>query len=580
MNNIQIKKNSALVINFIKILSMIIIVCVILSVFMYCISKNNFDTKINLDTKNTIQRLTSTADITFGNIEYASKKLYNDTYVQSYMFYPKSVQLYSDIDEYLNNTLRIYKDMNRHIESIYVYSDLNQKIFTTENEYDISEFSDKDVLNLTKNAPPGSYAFIRNKDYIYPNVISFIYKASSDNNSGEVIINVATQTIVSNIVDMCGVTDDFYIIDGNKNILYTKKEDMISTNLNSYPVFSNIKIPLSPTLISNHDTYNCFALNQSSLYNWEYAYISELNNYPEQLKINNRILIFPLIMIFLSGIIISISIAIYTYRPIKQIMTITQNPQKYLLSKKKTITNDEVNIIASKILMLISDNKELNESLKNKILLLNDAHLKMLQAQINPHFLYNVLNVLNGNVVLECGYNSTSSEMILCLSQLLRYALKTDKILVSVKNELNYLKKYICLLKYRYADQFSVIYDIDDDVLNCKILKMSLQPLVENCIEHGFADKSSGGIITISAKKTETGFMLSVSDNGIGISNFDISSLYETNENDINFNSEHIGLKSVIYRYNIVFNRDALIKIDSLSNQGTTITIEIISDVL
>ena len=184
--------------------------------------------------------------------------------------------------------------------------------------------------------------------------------------------------------------------------------------------------------------------------------------------------------------------------------------------------------------------------------------------------------MLNGNIAEECGYNSKSIDMVLCLSKLLRYALNTDKIIVPVKQELNYLKKYVQLLKYRYTDRFCVEYEIDNAILECKILKMSLQPLVENCVEHGFANKTSGGIIKISGVKTDVGYSISVSDNGCGIINFDFQTLFNTDEQDINFNSGHIGLGCVIYRYRIVFNKNAEIKIDTAPENGTKITINII----
>lgn len=578
MSRIKLKRNSALVINFMKIFALMVAICVVASAFMLGISKRNFEMKLKLDSSNAISRLTNVADIAFRNIEYASSKLCADAYVQAYMFYPTAIQLYSNISDIMSNTLQLYKGMNRHIESIYVYSEVSDSIFTTFGEFDASAFSDKDALSLIDGLPIGSYAFIREKENVYPNVITFIYKANSDDNFGAVIINVTTESIVSYIVDMCDISGSFYMLDKEGTILYTKKEDMINNRLSSYPILRNVSLTDSPTLIRTDDGVIGGVMSDSSFFDWSYVHLSLLEDYRNQLKANNLVLIFPLIMIFISGFLVSLSITVYTYRPIEQILKIAQDPQKYFTSGKSKSENDEVSIVAAKILMLISSNEKLNESLNNKISLLNSAQINMLQAQINPHFLYNALHILNGCIVLECGYNSKSSEMVVCLSQFLRYALKTDKILISIKQELNYLKKYVRLLEYRYTDQFSVVYDIDDNILDKNILKMSFQPLVENCIEHGFADKCSGGIITISAKKTDLGYKISVSDNGVGITNFDIASLFDTDERNITFNSDHIGLRSVIYRYKIVFSNNAEIKIESTPNVGTTITIEIISE--
>lgn len=572
MDKIKFNKNSSLAMNFIKILIIIMIICVCFSAFMLSSSRRSFDAKLRLDSSNTIDRLVNVSDISFRNIEYILSKLNSDSPVQAYMYYSKSAPLYSNIDALMQNTLGLYKDMNRHIESIYVYSPVNNAVFTTTGEYPISDFQDGKALSLADDLPVGSYAFIRDKENVFPNVVTFIIKSNSDDNYGEVIINVTTESIVSTIVNTCDIRGDFYIIDSLGSVLYTKKTGMIGKSLDEN--LNQGELSPTPHLIYSNGKADCTVLGKSSFFNWSYVHRYIIDDYSRQLRINNRVLVFPIVAIFICGLLISLSIAFYTYRPIGQILKIVQNPYEYL-SYQKT-KNEDVNIVASKILMLISSNENLKQKLNNKIALLNSAQLNMLQAQINPHFLYNVLNVLNGNIVEECGYNSKSMDMVLCLSRILRYALNTDILIVSVKQELEYLKKYVQLLKYRYADRFCVEYEINSGILDCRILKMSLQPLVENCVEHGFANKQSGGIIKVTGKKTDLGYSISVSDNGCGITDFDVESMLDMSELGINFNSEHIGLGSVIYRYKIVFNKNAEITVDTSPENGTKVTINII----
>lgn len=572
MDKIKFNKNSSLAMNFIKILVIIMIICVCFSAFMLSSSRRSFDAKLRLDSSNTIDRLVNVSDISFRNIEYILSKLNSDSPVQAYMYYSKSAPLYSNIDALMQNTLGLYKDMNRHIESIYVYSPVNNAVFTTTGEYPLSDFQDGKALSLADDLPVGSYAFIRDKENVFPNVVTFIIKSNSDDNYGEVIINVTTESIVSTIVNTCDIRGDFYIIDSLGSVLYTKKTGMIGKSLDEN--LNQGELSPTPHLIYSNGKADCTVLGKSSFFNWSYVHRYIIDDYSRQLRINNRVLVFPIVAIFICGLLISLSIAFYTYRPIGQILKIVQNPYEYL-SYQKT-KNEDVNIVASKILMLISSNENLKQKLNNKIALLNSAQLNMLQAQINPHFLYNVLNVLNGNIVEECGYNSKSMDMVLCLSRILRYALNTDILIVSVKQELEYLKKYVQLLKYRYADRFCVEYEINSGILDCRILKMSLQPLVENCVEHGFANKQSGGIIKVTGKKTDLGYSISVSDNGCGITDFDVESMLDMSELGINFNSEHIGLGSVIYRYKIVFNKNAEITVDTSPENGTKVTINII----
>lgn len=142
-----------------------------------------------------------------------------------------------------------------------------------------------------------------------------------------------------------------------------------------------------------------------------------------------------------------------------------------------------------------------------------DAELRALQAQINPHFLYNTLDSINWLALRYKAYDI--SKMVLALSDMLRLSLNKGRNTLLVRDELRQVDSYIALQKVRYSDSFSVRYEVEPGTENRRIIKMLLQPIVENAILHGFEEMESGGIINIVVRDTPEGTYFEVSNNGI-----------------------------------------------------------------
>ncbi len=144
-----------------------------------------------------------------------------------------------------------------------------------------------------------------------------------------------------------------------------------------------------------------------------------------------------------------------------------------------------------------------------------DADLRALQAQINPHFLYNTLDSINW---LALRYQAHDiSKMVLALSDMLRLSLNKGRNLLLISEELRQVDSYITLQKVRYSDCFTVEYQVDETVLNCRIIKMLMQPIVENAIVHGFEEIESGGRILITIRSEGEEIYFEVRNNGTRI---------------------------------------------------------------
>ena len=192
---------------------------------------------------------------------------------------------------------------------------------------------------------------------------------------------------------------------------------------------------------------------------------------------------------------------------------------------------------------LISTQLEISKlgELKN---MANKAEIKALQAQINPHFLFNALNTIISFIRLD---PNRARELIINLSTYLRYNLETGENLVDIYRELEQVKAYIEIEKARFGEKLHVIYNIEDD-LDVKIPNLIIQPIVENSIKHGILEGKGYGSVTIEIKKVTAGdITIVIEDDGVGISKEIIEKVYEgkMEENKIGMSNVHNRLRYI-----------------------------------
>lgn len=216
---------------------------------------------------------------------------------------------------------------------------------------------------------------------------------------------------------------------------------------------------------------------------------------------------------------------------------------------------------------------------KNKIIstLQKETEYQMLLQQINPHFLYNTLEIINGLILSK----KETEAVAVCetLGQIFHYNLKQDK-WIKVKDEMAYIRRYLLLMEYKIPD-LSIFYDVDGSVEERLILKAVLQPLVENCIKHGFAGKTGECCITIAVKEETDGLQISVMDNGNGITREKYISLLKElekikeNPNQKKESSAHIGIWNVFHRLYLEYGDSMQFHIMAKENLGTRIQIKL-----
>lgn len=234
------------------------------------------------------------------------------------------------------------------------------------------------------------------------------------------------------------------------------------------------------------------------------------------------LVVVSMLSIILGGVILLVFLLFFTMRNITKPLndmemlmdSVDRQRNNVRIPERIAKREDEIGALANKFNNMLDRIEELMEKIKIKEKIRARTEVSMLQQQINSHFLYNTLESISLKVIN--GKKEESFNMIIHLSKYFRLALNHGRDITTVKKELEHIRNYIEIEKYRYKDKFSCNIDVSQELLAVKIPKLLLQPLVENSIIHGFFDIYTKGIINITGRRIEDKIVFIVSDNGVG----------------------------------------------------------------
>lgn len=284
-------------------------------------------------------------------------------------------------------------------------------------------------------------------------------------------------------------------------------------------------------------------------------------------------------LVFLSSIVVGASLSLlftrYLTRPIMRLIQHMDVISSGNFSRNPDIeSNDELGIIGRQInemsshVSVLMENRIRDEQEKMNL------EIKMLQAQINPHFLYNTLDSIKWIATMQ--HNAGIVKVVSALSSLLKNMAKGFNEKVTVRQELDFLDNYITIEKIRYIELFDVDISIEDPALyDARIIKLTLQPLVENSIFSGIEPSGKPGLIQIHVFSQDQVLYIRIRDNGVGISEENIARLLtDTSRVSKNYMSG-IGLPNVDRRIKLVYGQEYGIKIDSELGVYTCVTVSL-----
>lgn len=350
----------------------------------------------------------------------------------------------------------------------------------------------KSLKSHDENIPPAVMLF----DFDYSLFTDFIEDRSPDGSS----------------IEMAGNLAERIIIDSDGNILYSRNRGKLTTKVGETlrGAVGDAGNGFKRIIFNGADYYLTYVRYPE--FNWIFINLNKASNVTGRLWLRSPLMtgcLIALPVILLLYLVLSIKLM----KPINDLTSVISDyenqysggsRQLSLLNEKKPDLSSDT---ASDIDLLI--NKIYSIRLSQK-----EAELNSLQNQINPHFLYNTLESIRG-AALYHGIHDIAA-MSRALSLLFRYSI-SERVLVTIREELQHLENYISIQNFRYENKFEMVYSIPQELMDYKILKLTLQPLIENSIRHGLEMKIGKGTIRIEILELDNNIKIQVSDDGLGI---------------------------------------------------------------
>ena len=361
------------------------------------------------------------------------------------------------------------------------------------------------------------------------------------------------------------------VVDADGGIILTDRADLIQKNIFDYFKLTDRTISEGSRSVKSGGKDYFISMSRVDgleLYSVSMTKRSVYGSYYSSMVTN----MFLIGMLFIGvSIIIAVIIARRTYGPIKLLIHSLDSyfPQNYL---DKSI--DEINYLTERFHQLYAHNTELNEAVSKDIISLRNQQVIALQAQISPHFIYNTLDAINWISLDLIGIRNPISICVLNTADILRSCMDASSMFDTLSREIEITKKYIEVLKIRYNNSFDVNWEVDQSLLQCRVLKICMQPIVENTAFHGLSKLDGRGKITVRINRVENDTLaIVIGDNGVGISPENLAELKKNISESQPYPSRNIGIRNVNLRLKLLYGDRFGVFISSVENQGTTCTL-------
>jgi len=508
------------------------------------------------------------------NVNDVSKMIISSYNVQNTLKYnykqDRKKSNYDDISNYLIQ----FTNFNSNISSIYILDNDGNRYYSENVFYknfelkkiESSEWYDE-LLNKS-----GSYVlklngggFFEGNGNNYVSLIRVINDINTGQKIGILIININENAFYNLSLKLSTQYGTKLIIKNEMDELITKPDvnieilDRIEKNnySDSKIGFLEEEVDKREYIISTLKTPN---------YNWRLITVRQYNELPEQTKYIKYFLIYFSVINFLLIIIGSIIISKFITKPLKKLCESMKDIEsgEFNIVNIKTY-NDEVGELKKGYNIMISQINLLLDKIRQDEKLKRQTELNLLMSQIKPHFLYNTFDTINSLALL--GKNKTIYEMIKALGKFYRTSLSNGNDIITVEEEIKTVKSYLIIQNIRYQDMFEVDYDLDPRCNDFKIIKLVLQPLVENAIYHGIRNKKDKGKITISTYSEKEKVVLMVEDNGCGMDELQIKNIVDSK-------TTGIGVRTTKERLRVFYGEEYEFIVQSKKDIGTKIIIK------
>lgn len=568
------KFNSIFLRTFLFITALTVIPFIVLSIMFYSNTLKNIREEIALENSYIFDNSVNIIDRTLMEVDTLSSSLASNESTQLYTINNVSTDSFKTISRLAKTLPIIY----RYIDSIYIYSEPTDTVIMDNNSIPLSDLSDTDWISAyhAVTSPKGTI-IPRSKNNVYPQLITIIKPIYvADEKKGAIIMNINAQSIYNSMLYQQYKDGRlFFLINADNKIIISSELSYFNTypdniGLNTLTIESN---PKNSVYEINDKNYVVLS-GDSAISDYKYISAYPLELYEHKLSTMKLQIIGILLLLMIIIFILAYVASVRSYSPLNEIISFLDNSQPPADSIEEEDKNELMYIINS-IQTHINDKTKMAEILEERMKLLRKSQYDMLQTQINPHFLYNTLETINWMAYNMSNSENPVSKSLINLASFFRNTL-TSGYFVSIENEIKYTNEYVNILALRYGDLFDIEWDIDESILSYTIIKICLQPIIENAVYHGIKQKNDKGLIKIKGFCDDNNIILIVSDDGIGIEKDALDELNKTlSETSFTNEKSHIGLSNVNQRIKIIFGDSYGIHVESTVGVGTDVYVTI-----
>ncbi len=568
------KFNSIFLRTFLFITTLTVIPFIVLSIMFYSNTLKNIREEITLENSYMFDNSVNIIDRTLMEVDTLSSSLASNESTQLYTINNVSTDSFKTISRLAKTLPIIY----RYIDSIYIYSEPTDTVIMDNNSIPLSDLSDTDWINAyhAVTSPKGTI-IPRSKNNVYPQLITIIKPIYvADEKKGAIIMNINAQSIYNSMLYQQYKDGRlFFLVNADNKIIISSELSYFNTypddiGLNTLTIESNPK----NSIYEINDKNYIVLSGDSTISDYKYISAYPLELYEHKLSTMKLQIIGILLLLMIIIFILAYVASVRSYSPLNEIISFLDNSQPPADNIEEEDKNELMYIINS-IQTHINDKTKMAEILEERMKLLRKSQYDMLQTQINPHFLYNTLETINWMAYNMSNSENPVSKSLINLASFFRNTL-TSGYFVSIENEIKYTKEYVNILALRYGDLFDIEWDIDEAILSYTIIKICLQPIIENAVYHGIKQKNDKGLIKIKGLCDDNNIILIVSDDGVGIEKDALDELNKTlSETSFTNEKSHIGLSNVNQRIKIIFGDSYGIHVESTVGVGTDVYVTI-----
>lgn len=401
----------------------------------------------------------------------------------------------------------------------------------------------------------------------YPWVVSVVRRMPEDSPRQWISMDIRFSALAATINNVgIGQHGYCYLMDERGNMVYHPQQQLLYAGLKKEEA-GRLACLGDGTYVEDTVIYTTQKVPNSTWRVVGVSYIDETVN--ESFWQMTRIILIAAALILVAAVVVGFVLSCIISRPLQKLETameaFEQNADGFVFN---SITGTrEVEELSDSFCHMVGRIQRLMTAVREEEVALRKTELKALQAQINPHFLYNTLDSIAW--MCERGKNADAVQMVHALARLFRISISRGHELIPIEKELQHAEAYLQIQKYRYKNQFTYHFTVDESCLHCLCNKITLQPIIENAIVHGLDLMVDSGHIEITVKPDGDDILLIVADDGIGMEPEQVAALLQNEPSD----RTGIGVKNVNDRLRIYFGADYGISIESAPYEGTTVTI-------